>query len=96
MDGVIPYSCVRLKYPCEVYWNPWPLWRCNSAAALFWVERTTSSAGGLPSYALAKSYERSELTTYQARVTQKSEIEEALPVYGRQGTRCRRKIFDAS
>ena len=32
---------------------------------------TTSSAGGLPSYALAKSYERSELTTYQVRVTQK-------------------------
>ena len=38
MDGVIPYSCVRLKYPCEVYWNPWSLWSCNSAATLFFAE----------------------------------------------------------
>ena len=51
---------------------------------------------GFSSYALAKSYERSELTTYQVTVMQKSQIEDDLPVYGRRGTRCRRKIFDAS
>ena len=55
---------------------------------------TTSSAGGLPSYALAKSYKRSGLTTYQATVMQKFEKEDDLPVYGRRGTRRRRKIFD--
>lgn len=67
-----------------------------SMAVSFWAERTTSSAGRLPSYALAKSFERSELTSYRVTVTQKSQVEDDLPVYGRQGTRCRRKIFDAS
>ena len=27
----MPYDFVRLKYACEVYWNPWSLWSCNSA-----------------------------------------------------------------
>lgn len=37
IKGVMPYSLVRLKYPCEVYWNPWPLWSCNLPAATFSV-----------------------------------------------------------
>ena len=46
--------------------------------------------------ALASSYKRSELTTSQLTATQRLLIEDKLPVYGRRGRRCRRKIFDAS
>ena len=31
----MPYSLVRSKYACEVYWNPWSLWSCNSGDFLF-------------------------------------------------------------
>lgn len=49
----------------------------------FWAKRITSFAGKLPSYALAKSCERSELTTYQVTVMRKFEIEDNIPVCGR-------------
>ena len=48
----------------------------------FWAKRITSFAGKLPSYALAKSCERSELTTYQVTVMRKFEIEDNIPVCG--------------
>lgn len=62
----------------------------------FWAKRITSFAGKLPSYALAKSCERSELTTYQVTVMRKFEIEDNIPVCGRRRARCRRRIFYAS
>lgn len=46
--------------------------------------------------ALAKSCERSELTTYQVTVMRKFEIEDNIPVCGRRRARCRRRIFYAS
>ena len=46
--------------------------------------------------ALASSCERSELTTTHLAVAQRLLTEDKLPVYGRLGMRCRRKIFDAS
>ena len=53
-------------------------------------------ADGFLLYALAKSREQSELTTYRVADTQKSHTEDDLPVYGHRRTRCRQKIFHVS
>ena len=47
MDGVMPYDCVRRKYACEVYWNPWSLWSCKSTVtfSFFWQPWAYSEQG---------------------------------------------------
>lgn len=45
---------------------------------------------------LASSFERSELITIRPAVTQRILTEDRLPVYGRRGMKCRRKVVDAS
>ena len=39
IESVMPYCWVSLKYAWDVYWKPWSLWNCNSAATFFFSLR---------------------------------------------------------